>query len=389
MKIICSQGQLKNSLSLVSRVVPSRPTHPILGNVLIVADKRKNEVTVTGFDLTVGIRSSFPAGVEEEGVITLPAKLLNEVVSRLPEEEIVITYEEKEEEENPVVGIHCLSGRFQLRGMKGDEYPDLPVVEGNGFSLPGEVLKEGLKGCLFAASSDETKQILTGVHMKGEGDTIEFAATDGHRLAVVREKLVEEEGEGEEEGIYGGEKSLEFDITIPARLLRELERILSGIKEEERVELYVAETEVVFRLKEVLLTGRKLEGLYPEYNRLIPHSFEKTMVVERRRIIDSLERLEVFSDQKNSLVRFKLNPPKRELTVIMEAGEIGGGKESMTAEISGEEFEIGFNIKYLLEGLKAFSSHEVKFHFNGPVQPVVVTPLDGRSMIYLIMPVQI
>ncbi|HIK37546.1 MAG: DNA polymerase III subunit beta [Geminocystis sp.] len=382
MKIICSQEQLKNNLSLVSRVVPSRPTHPILGNVLLVADKRKNEVTVTGFDLTVGIQSSFPAGVEEGGVITLPAKLLNDVVSRLPDGEIIITYEEREEEENPLVGIHCLGGRFQLRGMRGDEYPPLPLVRENGFHLPGEALTEGLKGCLFAASNDETKQILTGVHLKCNDNTIEFAATDGHRLAVVREKVEEEEVEG-----YSG--AVGFEITIPARGLRELERILSGAKEGEKVELCIASKDVAFRLRDVILTSRRLEGAYPDYSRLIPNSFQKTMAVERKRLIDSLERLSVFSDQKNSLVRFRLNPTSRELTVAIEAGEIGSGKESMTAEISGEGFEIGFNIKYLLEGLKAFSSHEVKFHFNGPVQPVVVTPLDGTSMTYLIMPVQI
>ena len=129
MKIICSQSELKNNLSLISRAVPSRPTHPILANVLLVANEDNNQVTLTGFDLSLGMRTSFIAEVEEGGVITLPAKLFNDIVTRLPEGQVVLEYEEDELEENPLVTLNSLSGKFQLRGVKGDEYPELPTVE--------------------------------------------------------------------------------------------------------------------------------------------------------------------------------------------------------------------------------------------------------------------
>ncbi|BAQ62306.1 DNA polymerase III beta subunit [Geminocystis sp. NIES-3708] len=391
MKIVCSQIDLKNNLSLVSRAVPTRPTHPILANVLLVADKTKNRVTLTGFDLSLGMRTSFAAEVEEAGMITLPSKFLNDIITRLPEGEVSLSYEEEELEENPLVAINSLSGKFQLRGVKGDEFPELPTVEKEeAFLLPVTSLVEGLKGSLFSASSDETKQVLTGVHLTRDLDTLEFAATDGHRLAVVKtseEKAEAEEGEEIENTSVSEEQN--FTVTIPARALRELEKILSLAKENESVALYVDQGQVVFELGDQHLTSRKLEGAYPNYNQLIPKNFERTMIVERKRVIESLERVSVFADQKNNLVKFNLDPDNSQVTLSVEAKELGNAKEAISAEITGDAFEIGFNIRYLMDGLKALSANDIKFQFNGATQPVITTPLSGLQMTYLIMPVQI
>lgn len=389
MKIVCSQIDLKNNLSLVSRAVPTRPTHPILANILLVADKAKNRVTLTGFDLSLGMRTSFSAEVEEAGMITLPSKFLNDIITRLPEGEVSLSYDEEESEDNPLVAIDSLSGKFQLRGVRGDEFPELPTIEKEeAFLLPVASLVEGLKGSLFSASSDETKQVLTGVHLTRDLDTLEFAATDGHRLAVV--KTTEDKGEEEEE-VENTPVSQEqnFTVTIPARALRELEKILSLAKENESVALYVDQGQVVFELGDQHLTSRKLEGAYPNYNQLIPKKFERTMIVERKRVIDSLERVSVFADQKNNLVKFNLDPDNNQVTLSVEAKELGNAKESISAEITGDAFEIGFNIRYLMDGLKALSANDIKFQFNGATQPVITTPLSGLQMTYLIMPVQI
>lgn len=391
MKIVCSQVDLKNNLSLVSRAVPTRPTHPILANILLVADKAKNRVTLTGFDLSLGMRTSFCCEVEEGGMITLPSKFLNDIITRLPEGEVSLSYDEEELEENPLVAIDSLSGKFQLRGVKGDEFPELPTIEKEeAFLLPVVSLVEGLKGSLFSASSDETKQVLTGVHLTRDLDTLEFAATDGHRLAVVKtseEKKEIEEGEEVAEILVSEEQN--FTVTIPARALRELEKILSLAKENESVALYVDQGQVVFELGDQHLTSRKLEGAYPNYNQLIPKNFERTMIVERKRVIESLERVSVFADQKNNLVKFNLDPDNNQVTLSVEAKELGNAKEAIAAEITGDAFEIGFNIRYLMDGLKALSANDIKFQFNGATQPVITIPLSGLQMTYLIMPVQI
>ena len=407
MKIICSQSELKNNLSLVSRAVPSRPTHPILANVLLVANEENNQITLTGFDLSLGMRTTFIAEVEEGGVITLPAKLFNDIVSRLPEGQVILEYQEDELDENPLVTLNSLSGKFQLRGVKGDEYPDLPTVEKQeALLLDIPALSEGLKGSLFAASNDETKQILTGIHLSRDLDTLEFAATDGHRLAVVKtsEKPEEEEAEeGEETGDSevnedsssepeAKEDNIEpknFTVTIPAKALRELDKMMSLGEKGEKVALYFDEGQVVFELGTQHLTSRKLDGAYPNYNQLIPQSFERTAVLDRKMVISSLERVSVLTDQKNNLVKFHLDSENKKVNLAVEAKELGNAKESIDAEVTGEEIEIGFNIRYLMDGLKALPNDEIKFQLNGTTQPVIVTPVGALQMTYLIMPVQI
>ncbi|WP_373480049.1 DNA polymerase III subunit beta [Geminocystis sp.] len=379
MKIVCSQIDLKNSLSLVSRAVPSRPTHPILGNVLLVAEKGKNQVTLTGFDLTLGMRSSFTAEVEERGTITLPAKLLNDIIGHLPEGEVSFSFDEEELDDNPMVAINSLSGKFQLRGVRGDEYPELPTIDTDDkFLLPVTALKEGLKGALFSASSDETKQVLTGLHLTREVDGLEFAATDGHRLAVAK---ISEETETD--------NSSNFALTIPSRALRELEKMMANSSADDFVSLYVDEGQIVFELDNQSLTSRRLDGAYPNYNQLIPKTFERFMVVDRKMLINSLERVSVFADGKNNMVKFNLIANTNELILSVEARELGNAKEAVNVEITGDDFQIGFNIKYLMDGLKAINSDNIKFSLNGATQPVIINPLSGVDMTYLIMPVQI
>ncbi|MBD0345242.1 MAG: DNA polymerase III subunit beta [Coleofasciculus sp. Co-bin14] len=171
MKLVCTQSDLNTNLSLVSRAVPSRPTHPVLGNVLLLADKENQQVRLTAFDLSLGIQTSFAAQVEVGGKITIPAKLLNDIVSRLPEGEITLEETERdagteESSERLLVTLTSSSGRYQMRGMSSSEFPELPQLEaGVAVHLPLEALIEGLRGSLFATSSDETKQVLTGVHL--------------------------------------------------------------------------------------------------------------------------------------------------------------------------------------------------------------------------------
>ncbi|HAC62525.1 MAG TPA: DNA polymerase III subunit beta [Cyanothece sp. UBA12306] len=392
MKFVCSQSELNSNLSLVSRAVPSRPTHPVLGNVLLVADDSKGRVSLTAFDLSLGIETSFSADVSQGGTITLPAKLLNEIVSRLPEGEITLIADEYDsDEESQLISLQSASGQFQLRAMSAAEFPAIPTVEGeDSLKLPIAMLTEGLKGSLFAASSDETKQILTGVHLAGTPDSLEFAATDGHRLAVVEVSLEpeaqEEENEGQEPTVsdFAG-----FSVTIPARALRELERMLSSRQGTDTVALSVDEAQIVFELGEQRLTSRKLDGAYPAYNQLIPSQFGRTVNLERKRFMSGLERVAVLADQKNNLVKCSIDGEEGLVSLSVEAQDLGKAKESMPAEITGEGGDIAFNVKYLMDGLKALPTKEISIQLNEGNQPVILTPLGGLKMIYLVMPVQI
>jgi DNA polymerase-3 subunit beta len=380
MKLVCSQSDLSTNLSLVSRAVPSRPTHPVLANVLLQADVETNQVSLTAFDLSLGIRSSFSAEVIEGGAIALPAKLLVDITSRLPEGEITLDDESGDNTgEGIVVTLKPKSGKYQVRAMGAEEFPELPVIESSeAIQLTTAAVIEGLKGSLFATSADETKQVLTGVHLTVKQDTLEFAATDGHRLAVLETT--------NERPIDSNEQ---LEVTVPARALRELQRMLVHSSLEETVALYLDPGQVVFSWQNQRLTSRTLEGQYPAYRQLIPRQFERQVTLERRQFISTLERIAVLADQKNNIVKVSIDNANQEITLSCEAQDVGSGTESMPAQISGEDIDIAFNVKYLMEGVKELPSSEIQMHLNQSLTPVVFTPLGGLKMTYLAMPVQL
>ena len=390
MKIVCSQSDLNTHLSLTFRAVPSRPTHPILANVLLQADAANSQVSLTAFDLSLGIRTSFNAEVLESGTITLPAKLLNDIVSRLPEGEIILddTIPDKVDGQQPdgvglTVTLKPKSGRYQVRAMGAEEFPELPVTENDkAIHLPISALIEGLGGCLFATSADESKQVLTGVHLTVKQDTLEFAATDGHRLAVVvttNENLNDDD-----------EQPDSVQVTLPSKALRELERMLAhSSKEDEPVAMYFDSGQVVFEWQNQRLTSRTLEGQYPAYRQLIPNSFERELTLDRRQLISALERIAVLADQKNNIAKVSIDSESQEITLSVETQEIGSGMESMPAQIFGDDIDIAFNIKYLMEGLKALPSVEIQMQLNNNLAPVIFSPVGGIKMTYLAMPVQL
>jgi len=269
MKFSCPQTDFNTHFSLVSRAVPSRPSKPVLGNVLVTASTDTQLVTLVGFDETLGIQSSFAAQVDEGGSLTLPAKLLGDIVSRLPNEELDIS----EDENEPVVILACSAGRYQVRGLSAEDYPSLPEIESQEtIKISADALIEGLRGALFATSSDETKQVLTGVHLTASNQSLEFAATDGHRLAVV--KTIDEDD--------AATPDLDMKVTIPGKALRELERILQAYPSSEPVAFKLDDTQVVFDLGQQRITTRLLEGQYPNYRQLIPNKFERQLTLDRK-----------------------------------------------------------------------------------------------------------
>ncbi|WP_040656616.1 DNA polymerase III subunit beta [Rubidibacter lacunae] len=383
MKLTCSQSDLNAHLSSVSRAVPSRPAHPILGNVLLEADEAAQTVKLTAFDHSLGLQASFPAQVSETSAVALPARLLNDLVARLPEGELTLSCApvEADKLEGGVLGtiVHT-SGRYQLRGTSAKEFPELPAVAGEPIDLEAAMLAEGLAATLFAASPDETKQVLTGVHLTQPEGGLEFAATDGHRLVVV-------ETTSEEDVPPSAGPTLA--VTIPARALRELERMLSSCEPGERVMFRADDRQVVFEFGNRRLTSRKLDGAYPAYRQLIPQQFERRLTVDRRRLQSSLEVASVMADQKNNIVKFSLDSAGQELSLSVDAQDVGNARESLPAQITGESMDIAFNIRYLMDGLKVLQASEVQIQLNSSTQPAIVTPVGGQKLTYLVMPVQL
>jgi DNA polymerase-3 subunit beta len=386
MKLVCSQAELSASLQLVSRAVASRPTHPVLANVLLTADAGTGRLSLTGFDLSLGIQTSLAAAVETSGAITLPAKMFGEIVSRLSADSpITLSCEEGSEQ----VDLTSSSGTYQMRGMPADDFPDLPLVQsGEPIRLDPQVLVKGLRATLFASSSDEAKQILTGVHLGLDGQGLECAATDGHRLAVLKlnHALPEQGAPG---GASAGTDANSVDVTVPARSLRELERLLSARQSSEPVSLFCDRGQVVFLWSDQVLTSRSLDGTYPNYRQLIPDSFSRQLQVDRRALIAALERVAVLADQHNNVVKIVSDPLAGQLLISADAQDVGSGSESLAAVVSGEAIQIAFNVRYLIDGLKAIAADQVELHCNAPTTPVILVPVGEPGFTYLVMPVQI
>ncbi|MEO0396305.1 MAG: DNA polymerase III subunit beta, partial [Cyanobacteria bacterium P01_A01_bin.137] len=343
-KFVCSQGDLNTHLSIVSRAVPSRPTKPVLANILVKVDDDTQRITLTSFDETLGIQTSFSAHVEAGGVLTVPAKLLGDIVAKLPPEDLDFSQSATE----TVITLTCSAGEYQVRGMEATDYPNLPLVEdGQVASVSADSILEGLRGSLFATSSDETKQVLTGVHVVAEPETLEFAATDGHRLAVVQS--------ADDSGI-----DLAINVTVPGKALRELERLLQAYQGTEPIALRFDPTQVVFELGHQRITTRLLEGAYPNYRQLIPPKFERQLTVDRKQLMAALERIGVLADQRNNIVKLSISGTGQTLALSVEAQEVGSGREEMSAQVTGDDLDIAFNVRYLLEGLRALPSSEIQ-----------------------------
>lgn len=419
MKLVCSQNDLNTHLSLVSRAVPTRPNHPVLGNVLFHADAAHQQVNLTAFDLSLGIRTSFAAQVETDATLTLPAKLLHDIVAKLPQGDLTVEASLSENSENDSEGttqeasaadvaeddsepasddtqtessatsalatLISASGRYQVRGMDAEEFPELPAIEnGSSAQLSAKALLEGLRGSLFAASTDETKQVLTGIHLVISEDGLEFAATDGHRLAVV-EATNELETDGESQQLEADA----FEVTIPTRAWRELERMIALHDRERPIQLYFDPGQAIFELDNRRLTSRTLEGQYPAYRQLIPDRFGRQVSVDRKQLLQALELVSVLADRKNSVVKFSLDAENNKLFLSAEAQDIGSGTESLDAEISGDSIDVAFNVKYLMESLKNLQASQVQIQLNTATSPAILQPLGGIKMTHLIMPVQL
>ncbi len=396
-QITCSQEKLQQGLSLVALATPTKPTHPILANTLLVADAKTQEVTLKVFDLSVGIQTKFSTNVVNGGELTLPVGLLAEIVERF-DSRSTINFNVTGEENNPVASIKAESGNYQIKGIPAIEFPPLPeIASGSSISLPIEVLKNAIKRSIFAASIEETKQVLNGIHLTVDKEIVRFAATDGHRLAIV---------ETPTQGIGKNRAEIElFEFTCPRTTLLTLERMLAMLSsEQEDSKSAPAPIEITydsisgilaFTTAGTQLLGRCLSGNYPDYQQLLPREFKRQAVVEKRVLIKALERIGILTEKKEKTVKVEFNYEEQEMRISIER-DFGSGIESIPAGINGDGLTLGFNLKYLLDGVKQVPTSEVQFELTTETAPAVLVPFGNSDnpairleTKYLLMPLQI
>jgi len=369
MKIIVQTETLKNAIDLVYRAIPTRPTHPILGCILL--EPMGTALSLSGFDLKIGIQTTINAQIDDPDPVAVPAAIFKDIVSRLPKEEEIIL-ETVENGESVQILIKTLGGEFAISGMSPEDFPSLPTVTGDDIlsvALPVEVFKSALAFCLSAASTDETKQILTGVHLTHKEGRLEVAATDGHRLSRF---------------IHDVEAN-DFTVTIPASSLKDIVAAISP--DSESVSFTASESLAVFNLETSVISTRVLEGAYPLYNSLFPSEFKRRVILEKKDLTQALSLVSVFADPKHQTVKLTIEDGTMSLSI--ESADIGSGEQSIPCTLEGEPIDIVFNLKYLTQGLSPFASGQIQFNLNQNDTPATIqTPGDGTKD-YLIMPVKI
>ena len=409
-KLVCTQDNLANHLELVSKAVPAKPTHPVLGNVLLVACKKTQRVQLTVFDMRLAIQTSFEANVQSPGDMTIPVGLLSDIVGKFSPGDITLVSrealnregEDSEDSGNsatlseavsnsPVATLIAACGRYQVRGISSEEFPAIPEVKtAQTICIPAETLKEGLKGSLFATATDEGKHILTGVYFKICQDSLEFAATDGHRLVVLNTSI---QGFSKKKQ---AEITQPLELTVPAKSLAELERILSSRTSADPVELsYSTESALIeFRWGAQRLVTRCLEGAYPAYHELLQQDFQHQVTLEKAPFIKAIERIAVLADKKEKTLSIRINSEAQQVSLSLFR-EFGNGLEQMAAHVNSDgNLSISFNIKYLLEGAKAIASSQLQMHLTQRDGPAILVPAGNRSKPnilmdakYLLMPI--
>ena len=344
MKLITTQGDLAHALRTVAPAISTGTSHPILGCCLIAA--ADGIMTVTGFNLELGISVTVPAAVEALGTVALPHRLLAGLVSRFEDGEVLTLSD----------GALVASGAsYGLAAMDAEDYPALPVVEADGAEL---MLNDGVRACLPCCSTDVSKAMLAGVHLAAGF----MEATDGHRLMRYAVDLPD--------GI---------DLVLPTSTMRLLQDHTITIA-------HAAGQAVITTEEGITVYSRILDGKYPDVAALIPATFKHTITANRHRLTRALERVALIAEAHNSVV--KLTAADGTLTITAEA-DANNGRELLPVEGTGTG-TWAFNVHYLLDGLKAFRGHEsVTLSANSATTPVVLTPANVKGQTYLVMPVQI
>ena len=371
MKVSCTQEALSKALNIVGRAVATRTTLPIVTNVLMSTEDSSLRLAAT--NLEIGINYKMPATVEEPGAIAIPARLLTELVHSLPNERI----EMEASPQNFNMSVRCLRYDAKIKGLDPRDFPPIMMpTDSITTMVSAETLKDAIKQVVFAAASDDTRPVLTGVYVKMEGAEMTLAAADGFRLAVLHSPLLREI-----------ESPLE--VIVPSRSLLELSRIIE--EEEKPVEVTVtpAKGQILFHTSTVDMFSQLIQGTFPNYSQLIPASFSSRVIVPTDDFLKATRVASIFARDASGIVRLQMAPGDdilpAHMTISARADEVGENQGEIDAVVEGEAGKIAFNAKYLMDVLNVLGARQVALETNSPSSPGVLRPVGPDSYTHVIM----
>lgn len=357
---------LLNALQIVQRAVSLKNPLPILSGIKFEAGE--SGVIISATDLELGISCSFQAEVFATGQAVLPAKVITELIRRIPDVPIFF----KADPMNGSVTVQYGQSEANINGYPVEEFPDFPLPAGDiKFSMQGEDLRELIRQVLFATAKDENRPLYTGVLFEIVSGDINVVATDTHRLAW-RKISLDKTGD------------ININLIIPGKILNELARVTGS--SDLPVEITAAENQVIFNAGEVCLVSRLIGGNFPNYRQVIPKEYISRIRLKARDLAESSERAALLTREGSPIIKINISDNSLVVSVNTEAGRV---REEMPVFQEGENLQFAFNARYLNDALKAIGTEEVVLEFTGPLSPVILKPVGEMEYLSLLLPVRL
>ena len=395
MRVSCLQENLSRGLSIVGRAVATRTTLPITQNVLISTDQSRLKLAAT--NLEIAISTWIGAQIEEEGSITVPARLLTEFVSSLPPERIDLAQPpdrdesvgedpDSEDEESiestsarqTNVAIKCARFEAEINGTAAEDFPPVPTVEsGVVGKIDPKLLHDAIEYVVFAAATEDSRPVLTGIKVEISGDSFTFAAADGFRLAVYKGTLIESASE-------------DVNFIVPARTLQEVNRLIGS--QEDPIEFTVtpSKSQALFRLNNIEVVTQLIQGTFPNYTQLIPQSYKTRAVVRLDEFVRATRAASIFARDGSGIVRLQVmggvEDGTGKVSILSRAEEMGENQSEIDAQVEGGEAKIAFNSKYLTDVLAVLEENDVALETTTPSSPGVLRPVGNDRYLHVVMP---
>jgi DNA polymerase-3 subunit beta len=365
MKLVCTKENLKKGLFVVSRVVGAGNPLQVLNNILFKTDQGRIKLSST--NLEIGVNTWVGGKVEEDGALTVPAKLINEYVNNLPSEKVTL-----ESMDNSTLKLESENYHTNIKGLSHEDFPLIPQVSDEAFAkIDSTELRNAFAETIWASAANETQPEISGIFMGFENDTLRIAATDRYRLAERNAKLLEP---------ARGTK----EVIVPARTVSEVYKILSVTKGE--VGIYFSDSQVLFKFDDTELISRLIDGSYPDYRQIIPKEFKTEAVVGRDDFIHALKAAALFAPDSNN-VTVEIKPTG--ITVTASSMAAGENTTEVAAKVTGEGNGAVFNYRYMLDCLNNLNEPTVSFKMINDASPAGVVPTGRDNYTYIVMPIKL
>jgi DNA polymerase-3 subunit beta len=363
MKISCSKGNLLKSVNIVMKAVPSKTTMPILECILI--DASAGDIKFTSNDMELGIETKVEGTIIEKGIIALDAKIFSEIVRRLPENEVIISTDDKL---NTL--ITCEKAKFNIPGKSGEDFSYLPFIERDEcITLSQFTLKEIIRQTIFSIAANENNKLMTGELIQIQNDTLRIVSLDGHRISIRKVELKE--------------AAKDRKVVVPGKTLNEIGKILSG-ESEDMVHIFFTDSHIVFEFDDTVVVSRLIEGEYFKIDQMLSSDYETKVRINKREFLSCIDRATLLvkeSDKKPIIIQ--ITDGAMELQID---SQIGSMDEEIDIEKEGKDILIGFNPKFLIDALKVIDDEEIDIYLMNPKAPCFIKD-EKEQYIYLILPV--